>query len=246
MTTVTEPNPVQGSIPLKAIVIEHLPFENIGAFGESLEAAGIGLKALCAATQPLDTARNADLVMVMGGPISANDQRRFPFLTAELALLEHRIEHGKPTLGVCLGAQLIAKVLGARVYPMQQKEIGWSSLELTAAGANTPLAQLTAPVLHWHGEMFDIPDGTDNLANTPLCPHQAFAVANHTLALQFHVEVRPPALEQWLLGHISELDQTGIDVPALRKDTAQWAAQSVSNGQRMIRQWLDKLGGGTG
>ena len=226
---------------MKAIIIEHLPFENAGAFGESLEEAGIGRKTLCAATQPLDAARNADLVIIMGGPISVNDQRRFPFLAAELALLEHRIKHGKPTLGVCLGAQLIAKVLGANVYPMRQQEIGWSSLELTTAGTHTPLAQLTAPVLHWHGEMFDIPNGTANLASTRGCAHQAFAVENSTLALQFHAEVRPSTLEQWLLGHIGELDQVGIDIPLLREDTARWAAQSVAGGQRMIRQWLDVL-----
>ena len=74
-----------------------------------------------------------------------------------------------------------------------------------------------------------------------MSPHQAFAVANHTLALQFHAEVRPLALEQWLIGHIGELDNVGIDVRALREDTARWAAQSVANGQRALRQWLGGL-----
>ena len=224
---------------MRATIIKHVPFEGIGAFGKPLEDAEIGCEVIHAATQPLDAAKDADLTIVMGGPISANDQLRFPFLAEELALLEYRIQAGKLTIGVCLGAQLIAKAMGADVYPMPQKEIIWSAVELTEAGMNSPLAKLTTPVLHWHGEMFDVPDGADHLACTPLCAHQAFAIARHTLALQFHAEVERHNVEQWLLGHINELDQAGVDLSQLRRDTTRWATQNEINGQRMLRQWLE-------
>lgn len=225
---------------MNVTIIQHVAFESIGAFDQTFEEMGMHCEVIHAANQPLNAARDTDLVVLMGGPISANDEQRFPFLTGELTLLKHRIRHEKPTLGICLGAQLIARAMGAKVYPMPQKEIAWSAVELTTAGTNSPLAQLTSPVLHWHGEMFDIPAGVDNLASTPLCAHQAFAVSDHTLALQFHTEVQHHTIEQWLVGHINELDQGGMDLALLRQDTARWASRNEANGQRMLRQWLDR------
>ncbi len=223
---------------MKGVVIQHLPFEDTGVFGDVLADANIHCERVDAPRDDLAPARDADLTVILGGPISANDVRRFPFLKTELDLIEHRLAQAKPTLGVCLGAQLIAKALGAAIRPLAQKEIGWSALEPTAAGTGSPLACLTTPVLHWHGETFDLPDGTENLARTDLCPNQAFAVGGHTLALQFHAEVREESLAQWLVGHIVELDRANISLEALRRDAGRWGSQNEASGKRMLRQWL--------
>ena len=226
---------------MNAVAVTHVPFETIGGFGAVLKDAGIHCEHVDAATGDLSPARDAALLVVMGGPISANDVHRFPFLNDELALIEHRVENNKPTIGVCLGAQLIARVMGARVYPMAQKEIGWSSLNLTEAGRQSPLAHLTTPVLHWHGETFDLPAGAESLASTALCPHQAFAAGRHVLALQFHAEVGAQAQERWLVGHISELDQVNANLDELRRDAAEWGERGKANGGRMLQQWLRAL-----
>ena len=125
---------------MKAIAIRHLPFEDLGAFGDVLESTGFDCEYVNAAHDDLAAARDAELAVILGGPISANDQARFPFLEEALALIEHRIGRGAPTLGVCLGAQLIARAMGAGVRPMGHKEIGWSRLALTGAGLRSPLA----------------------------------------------------------------------------------------------------------
>ena len=226
---------------MRAVVIQHLPFENLGTFSDVLESAGFGCRYANAVRDDLAPAHDADLIVILGGPISANDHVRFPFLKEELTLIERRVGRGLPTLGVCLGAQLIAKVMGADVRPMGHKEIGWSALTLTEAGRQSPLAQLSTPVLHWHGEMFDIPDGVERLAGTDLCPNQAFAAGDHTLALQFHAEVNETAQAQWLVGHVAELDQAGMDFDALRRDAAEWGEKNAANGARMLRQWLQAL-----
>ena len=173
----------------------------------------------------------------MGGPISVNDVGRFRHLGEEVDLIRKRIERGLPTLGICLGAQLIAYALGATVAPMQDPEIGWGRLTLTDAGSAGPLRYLTSPVLHWHGEAFELPRGCPSLASTPKCPNQAFAVGAHTLALQFHIEVAEEHLERWLVGHIHELDHVGIPVAKLRDDARKFAAKATSEGAELLTDW---------
>lgn len=121
----------------------------------------------------------ADLAVVLGGAIGVYDQVLYPFLKDEKDLIRKRLESQKPLLGICLGAQLIASVLKSRVYPGKGKEIGWGGVELTEAGRKSPLRFLDGyrPVLHWHGDTFDLPEGAELLASTPVSPHQAFRMA---------------------------------------------------------------------
>lgn len=228
-----------------ATAIRHLAFEDLDNFGPVLESRGyrIGYREAgiddIAAIDPF----GHDLLIVLGGPIGVYDDADYPFLRDEIRLLERRLAAGKPTLGICLGAQLMARALGARVYSSGRKELGWSPLTLTAAGRDSPLAALAPEktrVLHWHGDTFDLPAAATLLASTPLFPHQAFSAGPHALALQFHAEVTAPKLERWFIGHAGEIAATpGVDVRSLRRDTAALAPALERQGAEMLGRWLD-------
>ena len=132
-------------------------------------------------------------------------------------------------LGICLGAQLMAAALGARVAPGPAKEIGWAPLTLTAAGQASVLAPLgTTPVLHWHGDNCELPSGLRAARSTPHCPVQAFLRTPSQLALQFHLETEPARLEAWLVGHTVELGKAGIDPRDVRAQ-----AQTLGRGDAL-------------
>jgi GMP synthase (glutamine-hydrolysing) len=187
--------------------------------------------------------QKANLLVVLGAPIGAFDEDVYPFLTQELNLIEQRIEARRPLLGICLGAQLMARALGASVAPMQRREIGFSPIALTAAGRASALAALPAdtPVLHWHGDQFAIPDGMESLANTSLCPHQAFAVEDYGLGLQFHLEVDAQRIDSWLIGHATELAQADIDPRILRAQAEEHGARLKRAADAVFNVWLNQL-----
>jgi GMP synthase (glutamine-hydrolysing) len=229
--------------PRRVAAIRHLAFEDLGLFGEVFAALGwpveyheAGLDDLAA---PL---LEADLAVILGGPIGVYETDRYPFLNDELAALRHRLAAGRPTLGICLGAQLMAAALGARVYPGGRKELGWGEVSLTEAGRASSLAHLAGrPVLHWHGDTFDLPDGAARLASTELYANQAFAVGRNALALQFHAEADSGRIEQWLIGHTGELSGAGIDIPALRARSRAVGPDLRAAGAGLLADWLEQL-----
>jgi len=182
-----------------------------------------------------------ELLVVLGGPIGAYDETDYPFLNDELAAIARRLQTGRPTLGICLGAQLMARALGAKVYPGGTKEIGWSPVVLTPDGQRSPLQHLDAetPVLHWHGDTFDLPDGAVRLAGNDVYSNQAFAWGDCGLALQFHPEVTAAGLEHWFVGHACEISGTpGLEVAQLRADTERYAAHLEQRARRIWTEWL--------
>jgi GMP synthase (glutamine-hydrolysing) len=225
----------------RVIAIRHVHFEDLGLLQPVLEAQGYEVQYVDAPTADLATIDvvSPDLVVVLGAPIGAFDEEVYPFLLAELDLVSHRIEAEKPLLGICLGAQLIARVLGATVKPMRVKEIGFSSLTLTGAGLQSSLAKLNdCPVLHWHGDQFEIPAGALLLASTEVCSNQAFSVGNYILALQFHLEADSAVLERWLVGHASELSQAGIDPREIRRQAMLCNNRLREAAPAVITDWL--------
>jgi GMP synthase (glutamine-hydrolysing) len=228
-----------------AAVIRHVHFEDLGTFAEPLVRAGydfqyfdFGLRGL----PPRDPAR-PDLLIVLGAPIGVYEDDKYPFLRDEIALLTTRLGAGLPTLGICLGAQLVARALGARVYPSGIKEIGWGPVDLTNAARTMPLRHLAGEkVLHWHGDTFDLPQSAVLLASTALCRNQAFSFGPNILGVQFHPEVDSTAgIEPWLVGHAAELGAAGIDPRRLR-DGAKAAGASLSAmARKMFEEWLDGL-----
>jgi GMP synthase (glutamine-hydrolysing) len=225
------------------VAIRHVAFEDLGSAAEVLKANGYTAEYLEAAVDDLNVAkvRDADLLVVLGGPIGAYDEALYPFLTQELAVLEHRLGRDRPTLGVCLGAQLMARALGARVFPGGRKEIGWSRLKLSEDGARGVLAPLKCPVFHWHGDTFDLPAGAVHLAASDLYEQQAFAWKRRGLALQFHIEATARGLERWYVGHSGELGASRIDVRALRAAARENGPALELAGRQALDAWLRSL-----
>ncbi len=152
-------------------------------------------------------------LVVLGGPMAVYEMARYPYLVREAAFLEQAIKADKPVLGVCLGAQMLAHVLGGRVYPGGRKEIGWDEVAITGEGMKDPLlsalavgGKAVAQVFQWHGDTFDLPRGAVRLASSSLYPNQAFRYPGRVYALQFHVEVTPAIVREWLI------HEPGIDL----------------------------------
>jgi GMP synthase (glutamine-hydrolysing) len=223
------------------IAIRHVHFEDLGAFDDVLRRHGYAVRYCDACIDDIGGVDPLapDLTVVLGGPISAYQELTYPFLGQELALLERRLTAARPTLGICLGAQLMARALGARVYPAAEKELGWDGVQLTEAGRNGPLRHFAgAPVLHWHGDTFDLPKGAELLASTEICPNQAFSFGRQALACQFHPEITASGFERWLVGHAVELAVPGVSPAVLRQDTGRLAPNSAWRGAACLSEWL--------
>ncbi|MGF1494150.1 MAG: glutamine amidotransferase [Microcoleaceae cyanobacterium] len=230
-----------------AIAIRHVAFEDLGSLEYVLGQRGYAIRYIEAGSANLGEIDpiTPDLVVILGGPIGAYDEQDYPFLQDEFRLLEKRLTDDLPTLGICLGAQLIARVLGAKVYPGQGKEIGWSPLILTDAGQQSPMKYLApelTPVLHWHGDTFDLPPDTMHLAASSQYQHQAFAYRQRGLALQFHPEVTPQGLERWFIGHSCEIGSTpNVQVSELRQATCRYGSQLQTQATLLWNEWLNTV-----
>ena len=225
------------------LAIRHVPFENLGCFEAPLTDAGYAIRYVDAPTADFTRIAQADwdLLVVLGGPIGVHEQNDYPFLSQELRLLEVRLKNAAPTLGICLGSQLMAHALGARIHKNRSVEIGWKSLTLTGAGHDSSLQHFRNPVFHWHGESFDLPAGARHLASTDLCPHQAFSLGRSLLGLQFHPEVTATGLEQWYVGHTGELRAHGLSPANLRQDAARFAPMLAHQSTAFLQTWLTDL-----
>jgi GMP synthase (glutamine-hydrolysing) len=169
------------------------------------------------------------------------DHADYPFLNGVIQLLKQRLAADLPTLGICLGCQLIAAALGAEVYPSGHQEIGWKIIQLTKQGQESCLQALsTQAVLHWHGDTFDLPQGATHLAASDRCHNQAFALGR-TLALQFHPEVTAQGLERWLVGHSHQLQSLSLSVTGLRADNQRYAPRLQPHGSLMLERWLHSV-----
>jgi GMP synthase (glutamine-hydrolysing) len=226
-----------------AIAIRHVAFEDLGSLAAVLERRGWSVDYRDAAVADLAAPEvdAADLLLVLGGPIGAYEDEAYPFLAGELRLIEQRLGAGRPVLGICLGAQLMARALGARVYPGDGKEVGWSPLQLSDAGRRSclaPLGEGTA-VLHWHGDTFDLPAGALHLAATPRYHNQAFSFERHGLALQCHLEVTARGLEPWYVGHAIEIaGLTHTTVAGLRVAGQRHAPLLAPRATLCFERWL--------
>ena len=223
-----------------AVAIRHVGFEDAGTLEPVLKERGIDLSYLEAGVDDLTPAKDADLLVVLGGPIGIYEVDRYPFLKRELSVIEAAVKQGVPAIGICLGCQALAAVLAARVYPGKQKELGWDEMTLTKEGKASPLGAIDGVrVLNWHGDTFDLPVGATRLASTAITPNQAFIYGPKVLALQFHVELAERDLEKWLIGHTLELATSKVDLGKMRADTARFAPAANQASLRLFNDWLD-------
>jgi GMP synthase-like glutamine amidotransferase len=176
----------------KVHVFQHVPFEDLGSIAPWLNRRGIltGYTRFFAGDR-LPSLEQVDALIVMGGPLSVNDEEKYPWLISEKYFIREAIRQNIPVLGICLGAQLIASTLGARVYSNPVKEIGWFPVQ--AVSAANQLVNFPAEFIafHWHGETFDLPEGAVQLARSAACEHQAFQFMQKVIGLQFHLETTP-------------------------------------------------------
>lgn len=187
----------------KLLVFQHVAHEILGTLNPLLKRAGFRIRYVNFGRHP-DAAPSLEGyhgLVVLGGPMSVYQDRQFPHLGVEMRLIEDALKRNLPVLGICLGAQLIAKTLGADVYPNAQKEIGWYDLQPTHAAPNDALLGGLGEkekVFQWHGDTFDIPATAVHLAESALCAHQAFRYGADVYALQFHLEVDESMIVRWL------------------------------------------------
>jgi len=232
----------------RVLIIQQAAHEGPGVFAPLLKESNLAAD-FCRPYrgEPVpDSVDGYGALIVLGGPMGLDEQERYPFLGKEIALIQQAIAEGVPLLGICLGAQLIARAAGATISKGPEKEVGWYPLRLTDAGRGDPLLagmEEEFTVFQWHGDTFDIPDGADNLAASPLFPHQAIRVGRHAYGLQFHLEVTEEMVGEWLEVNGKELASLKgvIDGDAIATETSRAIGALNRRGKLFFSRFLDLI-----
>ena len=203
--------PPADSPPLRRLlVVQHVACEPLGTLDPLLRRRKVRIRYVNFAREPtaMPDLRGYDALIVLGGPQNVDEQHKYPHLKAELALIDAALRQELPVLGICLGAQLLAHALGAPVGRNPTRELGWADVQLTEAGRQDPVVSALgplAPMFHWHGDTFAIPDGCERLAESEQCAHQAFRYGARSYGFQFHLEVDGGLVQRWLEVYATEL-----------------------------------------
>lgn len=228
-----------------ALIIRHVPYEGVAGFRDPIEAAGYQVDRVDVSDpgfSEIDLCHH-DLLIMMGGPMGVYEQDQHPWISCQLRRLAKRLEADRPTLGVCFGAQMIAAALGARVYPGPAKEVGFHPVRVHDNAVDGPLRHLVdVPVLHWHGDTFDLPKGVELLASSHVYDHQAFRRGANLLALQFHAEMGlDERFNAWIEEWPESVVEAGGTETDLREAHEQHGPIAVAAGQAMIADWLEGI-----
>ncbi len=235
----------------KILVFQHVAHELLGTLNPLLKDSGFRIRYV---NFDRDPAARPSLdgyfgLVVLGGPMSVDQVDLYPFLAVEVELVAEALQRGMPVLGICLGAQLLARALGADVRPHHSKEIGWYQINPTAAGADDPVfagMSDTEHIFQWHGDTFDIPSGAVHLASSPDCENQAFRYGDTAYGFQFHLEVDRPMVERWLTvphnrQEITDLNGA-IDPEQIRSDTLQHIDKLQRLSDDTFSRWIKLFG----
>lgn len=227
---------------MKVHVLQHVSFEGLGSIAPWLEArnAEISYSRFFEPAPPqLPSLDDTDLVIALGGPMSVNDERSYPWLAPEKSFLRRTMGRHVPLLGICLGAQLIASALGASVRPNPEREIGWFSIHSVDSDRPAFRFPANARVFHWHGETFDLPEGAIHLARSAACEHQAFQIGANVIGLQFHLETTSETLDTLIRHSRNEL----VDGPFVQPEAVlrSAAAEDYARIHALMDQILEYL-----
>lgn len=227
--------------PIRVHTLLHVPFEGIGCIADWITKKEFLLTETRlwenANLPPLEV---INLLIIMGGPMSVNDEKKYPWLHHEKLFIEEAINQGKQVLGICLGSQLIANVLGSKVYPNKQKEIGWFPVRMNENAENTILHFFPKEFItfHWHGDTFDLPQGATHVAQSEGCLNQAFTYGDNVVALQFHPEMTQASMREMLKEGDAELKPAKY-VQSAEAILAQLQYANPQN--ELLNHLLDKL-----
>ncbi len=232
---------------MRALVLQHIACETPGEYEEVLRERGFKIHRVeLDESEPLPEWRDADAIVAMGGPMSVNDEAELPWLTDEKRLIAEAVRGGVPYWGVCLGVQLLAAGLGARVYPGPEPEVGLMTVLLTEEALADPVfARLPRELLtlQWHGDTFDLPDGAVRLAGSDAYPNQAFRWGANAYGVQFHLEVSAEMAEEWarVAAYGEYLDRVlgPGSLPGLLEAFRGREAELRSHGRAMFERFLD-------
>lgn len=230
----------------KVIFIQHDPHDGPGGLLGLFVARRVGVEIVrpyAGEVVPTNLDRASGLV-VLGGPMSVNEQYEYPYLTDEIELIQSAVATGKPVLGVCLGSQLLAAALGASIRPNPVKEVGWHPVELTDEANGDPLfggVRASFPAFHWHGDTFDLPTGSVHLAASPLCRHQAFRYGANAYGVQFHLEVDMAKVDEMVTVFAAPLRAVGLAGWQVRREADELLPEMQAVAGIVFGRWADLL-----
>ena len=221
---------------MHAHYLQHVPFEGLGSIEPWFVEHNYHItRTPLFASNNFPSLEDVDLLIILGGPMSVHDDSIHPWLTSEKAFIRAYLASGKPVLGICLGAQLIAHTLGAKVYANTEKEIGWFPVTTTSTDSTCFQFPATLNAFHWHGETFDLPQGANRLASSKACKNQAFQIGNNVLGLQFHLETTPLAVRRLVTNCRHEI------IPSLFVQTEQQMLSATHIAYEAIHRELNRL-----
>jgi GMP synthase (glutamine-hydrolysing) len=233
---------------MDVLVLQHIACEPPGVFEDVLHERGADLHRVeLDEGEPLPDWREFDAIVAMGGPMSANDEGELPWLADEKQLIGEAVRAGRPFWGVCLGVQLLAASLGARVYPGPEPEVGLLPVELTDDGRADPVfagLEIGLATLQWHGDTFELPDGAVRLARSPVYENQAFRF-ERAYGVQFHLEVSGSMAREWadVPEYVASLERTlgAAGAPAFLAAIEESADEMRAAGRVLFERWLDRV-----
>jgi len=228
---------------MQLYAIQHVPFEELGSIQSWADRTGHDIRIIRPFLgEALPTPKDVTHLIVMGGPMGVHDHDAFPWLAAEKTLIREVIDAGRSVLGICLGAQLMAAALGARVVPNPTPEIGWFPIRKSTDAHPCETADFlpaSLEVFHWHGDTFEIPDGAIRLAHSDACRNQGFMRDGRVIGLQFHLETTPDSLEA-LIGHCAAdlVESPFIQTPKAMRSVRDRFAPNQQVMDRLLAQWI--------
>jgi len=231
------------------LVLRHVPAEGLGLLANVLRDRGIHHRYLDLprGEAPPRDLQNVGGLIVLGGPMAVYEAERHPFLRTESALVERAFTAGRPVLGICLGAQLVASVLGARVYAGERREVGWAPVTLTDEGRDDSVFGVLEPeltVFHMHGDTYELPADARNLARSPLYEQQAFRWGDVVYGLQFHLEFSEPMIQRLATEPETRayITGAGVDPQALLRDSANHVRRLGTAVEKIFSEFFAQCG----